>query len=81
MFSEKKSDLLTLKSNRSQVFFKIDVLENFAIFTSKQHRCFPVNVAKLLRAAFSWHDGKVGTRPLRQDPRHRTLWWDPNLGA
>ena len=47
-----------------QIFFKIDVLKNFAIFRGK-HQCwsvflikfqasnFPVNIAKFLRAAFS----------------------------
>ena len=52
----------------SQMFFEIDVLKNFAIFTWKhlcwrllglqlikrsfQHRCFPVKFAKFLRALF-----------------------------
>ena len=48
-----------------QMFFKKGVLKNFTKFTEKhlcwilffiklqfQHRCFPVNVAKLLRTAF-----------------------------
>ena len=47
------------RNSRLQVFFKIDVLKNFAIFTGKhlcwslQHRCFPVNIAKFLRTPFS----------------------------
>ena len=59
------------ESSHSQMFFKIVVLRNFAMFTEKppaleshfnkacnftekrpQHRCFPVNIAKLLRTAF-----------------------------
>ena len=45
-------------SSCSQMFFKIGILKNFAIFTGKhlclrlKHRCFPVNVAKFLRTAF-----------------------------
>ena len=45
------------KSSRSQMFFKIDVLKNFATVTGKQlcwsprNRCFPVNIAKFLRTA------------------------------
>ena len=46
------------------MFFKIDVLKNFANFTEKhlkacnfikkrlQHRCFPVKFAKFLKAPF-----------------------------
>ena len=51
-----------------QMFFKIGILKNFAIFTGKylcgsvcnfigkrfQRRCFPVNIAKFLRTAFFW---------------------------
>ena len=45
---------------RSQMFSKIGVLKNFAIFTRKhlcwkrrlQHRCFSVNIAKFLRTVF-----------------------------
>ena len=52
------------RSSRSQIYFKIGVLKNFAMFTGKRlcwslflikiqaFRCFPVNIAKLLRAAF-----------------------------
>ena len=51
------------KSSHSQMFFKIDVLENFTIVTGSfnkvanlkrrlQHNCFPVNNAKFLRTAF-----------------------------
>ena len=52
----------------SQMFFKIDVLKNFANFTGKhqcwslflvnfikkrlQHKCFPVKYANLLRTPF-----------------------------
>ena len=53
-------------SSRSHMFFKIDVLKIFAIFAGKhqdlqacksikkrlQHKCFPVNIAKILRTAF-----------------------------
>ena len=48
------------------MFFKISVLQNFSILTGKhlcwslflimeslQHRCFPVNIAKFLKTAFS----------------------------
>ena len=41
------------------MFFEIGVLKNFANFTGKhpywkrlQHRCFPVNITRLLRTAF-----------------------------
>ena len=43
------------KSSRSQMFFNIGVLQNFAKFTGKhlcwsiQQRCFPVNIAKFLK--------------------------------
>ena len=55
------------RSSRSQIFFKIGVLKNFANFTGKhlcwslfwnfiknrlQHRCFPVKFAKFLRTPF-----------------------------
>ena len=43
------------RSSRSQMLSKIGALKIFAIFWIKkslQHRCFPVNVAKFLRAAF-----------------------------
>ena len=55
------------RSSCSQMFFKIGVLENSAIFTGKhlcwsfffffkkkilQYRCFHVNIAKFLRTAF-----------------------------
>ena len=42
------------RSSRSQMFFKIVVFKNFAIFTEKhtcwslQYTCFPVNNVKLL---------------------------------
>ena len=68
IFAAAKASLIFLKnrcrSSRSQTFFKIDVLINFAIFTRKHSywslfliklqasRCFPVNIAKYLRAAF-----------------------------
>ena len=83
-FSEKKSDLLTMRSSRSQIFFKIDVLKNFAIFNGKQHKCFPVNMAKFLRPAFLLHSRKVEPSTLRQDTRPGlqcgTLTWDPKVG-
>ena len=47
-----------ITQSRLQIFFKIDVFKNFAIFTGKrlcwrlQHRSFPVNIAKFLRTAF-----------------------------
>ena len=43
------------RSSRSQMFFNIRTLKNFAIFWIKesiQHRCFPVNIAKFFRTAF-----------------------------
>ena len=52
------------RSSRRQMFFNIGVIKNFAMFTQKHlcwslflikmqaFRCFPVNIAKLLRAAF-----------------------------
>ena len=51
------------KSSRPEVFYKKDVLRNFAKFTSSLwpailfkkrlwHRCFPVNFVKFLRAPF-----------------------------
>ena len=48
------------KSSRSQMFFKVGVLKNYAIFTGKdrcwkkklQRRCFRVNITKILRTAF-----------------------------
>ena len=52
-------------SSRSQLFFKIGVFKIFcnncrktplleSLFNKRlQHRCFPVNIAKLLRTAFS----------------------------
>ena len=52
------------RSSRSQMFFKIGVVKNFAMFTRKHlcwslflikmqaFGCFPVNIAKLLSAAF-----------------------------
>ena len=54
----------TCRSSRLQMFFKIGVLKNFAIFTGKHlcwslflikwqaFRCFPENIGKFLRAAF-----------------------------
>ena len=55
-------------NSRSKMFYKIDAFKNLAIFTGKylcwsfviinfikkilQHRCFPVNIAKCLSAAF-----------------------------
>ena len=45
-------------SSRSQMFFRIGILKNFAIFSKKacnfiktrlQCRCFPVNITKLLK--------------------------------
>ena len=63
--------LSDFKNRRLQMFLKIDILKNFAIFTEKKYvlkslynkvagpatflnrnRCFPVNVAKVLRTAF-----------------------------
>ena len=67
-FDAAKASLVFIKnrcrSSSSQKFFEIGVLKNFAIFTGKHFcwsllltklqgfRCFPVNIAKLLRAAF-----------------------------
>ena len=62
--------LESYRSSRSQMFFKIGIPKNFAIFTVKhlcrspilikvcndfkkrlQHKCFPVNIAKILRTS------------------------------
>ena len=57
--------MTNVRNTVSQMFFKIGVLKNFAIFTRKvcnfiknrlQHRCFPV--AKFLRTIF------YGTPPV-----------------
>ena len=66
-FEAAKASLVFIKnrcrSSRSQMFFKISVLKNFAIFTGKHlrwslfliklqaFRCSPVNTAKFSRAA------------------------------
>ena len=68
IFAVAKASLVFIKnicrSIRSQMFFKIGALKNFAIFTGKHlcwslfliklqaFRCFPMNIAKFLRAAF-----------------------------
>ena len=56
------------RSSRSQMFFKIDVLKNFIIFTGKHlcwslfliklqaFSCFPVNNAEFLKAALFWNN-------------------------
>ena len=65
-FEAAKASLVFIKnrcrSSRSQIFFKVIVLKNFAIFTEKHLcwslflitdlRCFPVKVANFLKAAF-----------------------------
>ena len=67
IFAAAKASLVFIKnrrrSSRSQMFFKIGVLKNFAIFTGKHlrwslfliklqaFRCSPVNTAKFSRAA------------------------------
>ena len=62
----KQSSHPYFRSSRLQMFFKIGVLKNFAIFTSALEilsnkvaglkdcrlRCFPVNIAKFLRTPF-----------------------------
>ena len=55
--NQRKSNLSThFRSSRSQMFFRIGVLKNFAIFTGCNDRLqqgsFPVNNAKFLRTAF-----------------------------
>ena len=68
IFAASKASLVFIKdrcrTSRSQMFFKIVVLKNFAIFTGKhlkacnfikkrlQYKCFPVNIGKFLRATF-----------------------------
>ena len=68
IFAAAKASVVFIKkrcrSSRSQMFFKIDVLKNFAIFTGKHlcwslfliklqaFKCFPVNIAKFLRSSF-----------------------------
>ena len=48
--------LKLIRSSRSQMFFKLGVLENFTTynFIKKRlwHTCFPVNLAKLLKTPF-----------------------------
>ena len=54
-----QSNLAGCRSSRLQMFFKISVLKNFAMFTGKllycrlQEGCFPVYIATFLRTAFS----------------------------
>ena len=68
IFAAAKASLVFIKnrcrSNRSQMFFKIGALTNFAIFKGKRFcwslfliklqafRCFPVNIEKFLKAAY-----------------------------
>ena len=68
IFAAAKASLILIKtlcrSSRSQMFFKIGALKNFAIFTGKHlcwslfliklqaFTCFPVNIAKFYRVAF-----------------------------
>ena len=68
IFAAAKASLVFIKSkcrtSRSQIFFKIGVLKNFAVFAEKQlcwilflielqaFRCFPVNISKFVRATF-----------------------------
>ena len=70
-FGAVKASLVYIKnrcrSSRSQMFSKIGVLKKLAMFTRKHlcwslfliklqtFRCFPVNIAKLLRAAFLYN--------------------------
>ena len=66
-FLEKIGQIAIIRSSRSQMFFKIGVLKNFAIFIGKhlvgickcnfitkklRHRFFSANIAKFLRTAF-----------------------------
>ena len=67
-FAAAKASLVFIKNrcrgSRSQMFFKLVVIKNFAMLKGKPlrwtlfliklqaFRCFPVNIAKLLRAAF-----------------------------
>ena len=41
-----------VRSNHSQMLYKIDALKNFFVKKKLQHRCCPVNTAKFLRACF-----------------------------
>ena len=65
-----KSSSETLRSSRSQIFFKIGVLKKFSslfliklwpwrlaflLKTRFLYRCFPVNIAKILRTTFLWN--------------------------
>ena len=57
------------RSSRSQMFFKIGALNKFTIFLIKkslQRRCFPVNIAKLLRTAFLYRTFSVAASALFQ---------------
>ena len=72
IFADAKASLVFInskcRSSRSQMFFKIGVLKNFIIFTGKHlcwslfliklqaFNCFPVNNAKILKAAFLWNN-------------------------
>ena len=52
-----ESPIISIKPSRSQMFFKIGVIKNFANFTGKQLFCslfliFPVKFAKFLRTPF-----------------------------
>ena len=60
--------LLNHRSSRSQMFFKIDALKNFANFTGKQ-LCWSLFLIKLRAWGPAWC--KSGTRT----PKHWT--WDP----
>ena len=43
------------RNSRLQMFFNLGAIENYTIFLIKkrlQHRCFPVNIAKIFRRAF-----------------------------
>ena len=52
------------------MFFKTAVIRNFAILTEKQrlqHRCFPVNISKILRTAFFYGTPLIAASELKSN--------------
>ena len=73
------------RSSRPEVFCENKVLKNSAIFTGKSlkasnfvkkrlpHRCFPVNIAKLLRIPF-YTTTPVAASDKHKPPKQLILW-------
>ena len=70
LFAKGKNKLTSFRSSCSHMFFKIGIPRNFAIFTGNncvgvsssnfskkvlQHKGFPENTAKKIRAIFLWN--------------------------